>query len=589
MTQFVSDLAISLSSWQSFERMIGRLLTAEGFQYVALVGRSGDGGADVLAQKRGRRWLFQVKRWTSPAGSEVLDRTVAAARTYAADVPVIVSKSGFTQSALRQRNRLAAEGINLQLWDRASLLARAARLPSDPLSARDPDRFNPRPYQEDAASAVLNAYRRDRSASALVVLATGLGKTWVAAESMRRLRALNGHLKVLVIAHSNDLVYQLERSFWPFLTDDQLTAVVNGYERPKWIDLNHYSLLFASRDSLAPALESGVELPLFDVVIVDECHHLGSARYEEVLDALSAGRPGGPFLLGLTATPWRPDGASLDHRFDAPIVSRDLVDGLRSGFLANVDYRMFTDNVQWESLRELRGDRFSPKAINRTLFIDEWDDAVIDRTREVWEELGVRRRGIVFCGTIDHAERVAARINAVGFASARAIYSKATSGREMSAIDRAKLLLDFADGRVEILCSVDVLNEGVDVPDVNLIVFQRVTHSRRIFVQQLGRGLRVSPGKERVIVLDFVSDVRRFAAGLELKRSLDRSDDSHRTVRVSLPSRVTFQRANQEDVQGASFLGQWLGDLQEVEDAGEDVSILRYPPIGLLTSDARKR
>src|SRR4051794_1873860 len=104
---FVSDLAMSLSSWQAYERMVGRLLTAEGFDYVALVGRSGDGGADVLAHRRGRRWLFQVKRWSSAAGSEVLDRTIAAARTYSADIPVIVSKSGFTQGLLRQRDRLA--------------------------------------------------------------------------------------------------------------------------------------------------------------------------------------------------------------------------------------------------------------------------------------------------------------------------------------------------------------------------------------------------------------------------------------------------------------------------------------------------
>jgi superfamily II DNA or RNA helicase len=153
----------------------------------------------------------------------------------------------------------------------------------------------------------------------------------------------------------------------------------------------------------------------------------------------------------------------------------------------------------------------------------------------------------------------------------------------MSPIDRNRLLWDFADGRVGILCAVDVLNEGVDVPDINLIVFQRVTHSRRIFVQQLGRGLRIAPGKERVIVLDFVNDIRRFAAGLDLQRQLGEGQrPDTRTTRIDLPSRVEFRRANASDEDGASFLREWLGELDEVEQAGEDVSVLRFPPLDRL-------
>nr|WP_280140726.1 DEAD/DEAH box helicase [Geodermatophilus obscurus] len=480
--------------------------------------------------------------------------------------------------------------MNVQLWDREVLVSRGQKLPIEPLSRRAPERFEPRRYQEDATDAIVQASMSRKPGSALVVLATGLGKTWVAAETVRRLCSAEPSWRVLVVAHTNDLVYQLERAFWPFLRIDQTTAVINGFERPKWTDLDHYSIVFASRDSLVPAMDSGISLPDFDMVIVDECHHLGSNRYESMLDYLAAGRVGGPFLLGLTATPWRPGGEGLDHRFDAPVVNKDLVEGLRSGFLANVDYRMYMDNVDWRGLQRLRGDRFTPRAINRTLFIDQWDDAVIERTREAWAELQQRGRGIVFCGTVEHAERVSARINALGFASARPIYSRASDGVSMGPIDRAKLLLDFADGRVQILCAVDVLNEGVDVPDVNLLVFQRVTHSRRIFVQQLGRGLRLAPGKERVLVLDFVSDVRRFAAGLELQQSLEAPGPrSDRSTRVSLPSRVSFRRADAEDIEGASFLRHWLGELQEVEEAGEDVSVLRFPPIDLLSDAARNR
>nr|WP_280790859.1 DEAD/DEAH box helicase family protein [Blastococcus sp. CT_GayMR19] len=568
-----------MSSWQAFERLISRLLVVEGYSYVAVVGQSGDGGADVLATKAGRRWLFQVKKLSTPVGADVVDRTIAAARSYRADIPVIVSKSGFTRGLLDLRASLATEGLRLQLWDHDSLVRRGQRLPRESLRLREPDRYTPRPYQEAAVQSLVNSYLQDRAGSALVVLATGLGKTWVAAEAVRRISQLSQGGRVLILAHTNPLVYQLERAFWPFLSSDKLCAIVNGDERPPWGDLERFDMVVGSRDTFANAVASGVSLPEFRVVVVDECHHLGADTYEAVLDGLNVGGSDGPFLIGLTATPWRPGGGDLDHRFSEPVISIDLIKGLQSGYLSNVDYRMYTDNVDWDALSHLKGSKFSPRAINRTMFLNQWDDAVVHRTQEAWAELGEGARGIVFCGTVAHAETVAARINALGFTNAAPIYSRSSAGVTMSPVDRNSLLLDFADGRIGILCAVDVLNEGVDVPDVNLVVFQRVTHSRRIFVQQLGRGLRLAAGKTKVVVLDFVSDVRRFAAGLELQQGLDQAGPRPgRPVRLDLPSRVTFLRANEEDSDSATFLREWLGDLGAVEDAGEDVSILRYPP-----------
>jgi hypothetical protein len=173
------------------------------------------------------------------------------------------------------------------------------------------------------------------------------------------------------------------------------------------------------------------------------------------------------------------------------------------------------------------------------------------------------------------------RINARGFCKAAAIYSESYLGRAMPAYERNRMLCDFHDGSVDVVCAVDIFNEGVDVPDVNIIVFQRVTHSRRIFVQQLGRGLRLSPNKEKVIVLDFVSDIRRFAAGLELKDSVDSDDypSAGRPIRIRLPYTVTFRRVGGEDPKTESFLRRWLEDIAEIEDAGEDVSVLKFPPM----------
>jgi superfamily II DNA or RNA helicase len=577
MQRIVHDLHLAGSGWRAFERTVERLLIAKGYERVQRVGASGDGGADVIGTFNGRRWLFQVKRWRTAVGPSVVDETIEACRRYRADIPVVVSLNGFENSVRGQQSSLAATGIPLQLWDRRALLRQAELIPAAPLSQRAEERFRLRSYQDQAVDRIMSELVTS-SRSALVVLATGLGKTFVAAEFCRRFISLRPGAKVLVLAHRNELVYQLERSFWPMLPVSTATGVWNGHERPAPESLMDLDVVFACVDSVASHVSLGRDLPEFKLVIVDECHHLGTDAYDTVLGDLSAG-DGGAFLVGMTATPWRPDGRSLRQWFDYPVVDLDLVRGLREGYLANVDYRMFTDNIDWDKLTSglMESDvMLTPRGINRTIFIEEWDDAVVERLAETWRELP-RPRAIVFCGTIEHAERMSARINALGFTRADVIASRTSDGRSIDVPARSRILWDFADGSIGALCAVDILNEGVDVPDVNIVVFQRVTHSRRIFVQQLGRGLRLAPGKERVIVLDFVSDIRRFAAGLDLQNNLN-SDRIRYNPRVRLGNKVTFMRSGSVDEQGTRFLQEWLGDLQAVQDAGEDAHVLRYPP-----------
>jgi superfamily II DNA or RNA helicase len=552
---------------------------SKGYVQCSVVGQSGDGGADVLGILNHKRYLFQVKALSTPVSDKVIAETLSALQKYEADIPVIVSKNGFTNEALDKQASLIKEGVRLQLWDRTAIRQQGDLLDSDVLIKKK----SFRPYQETAIENIVSSHLRASSGSALVVLATGLGKTFVAAEAISRLRKPSQ--KVLVLAHTIDLVLQLEKAFWPFLNKFEPTAILTGTDRPTQLgELVNYPYVFATRDSFAAIQTTDAELPRFDYVVVDECHHLGADVYERVLDSLEVGRVGGPFLLGLTATPWRPNGEKLDHRFDDPVISVDLTKGLQEGYLSNVDYRIYTTNIDWKRITTHVGETVSPKEMNRTLFISEWDDEVVNSVATAWRELGDRARGIIFCGTIDHAVKMAQRINALGFTRAAAIYSggKSELNPGISAVTRNKMLWDFSDGRLGIICAVDILNEGVDVPDVNLVVFQRVTHSRRIFTQQLGRGLRLAEGKEKVIVLDFVTDVRRFAAGLALERDLAPSHKATKGIKqIKYNSKVTFMRHNTEDQAGHSFLKEWLKDLDEIENAGDDVSILKFPNLKL--------
>ena len=573
---FESQYQIVSDSWQAFERNLCRLLFYEGFTNVRLVGQTGDHGADVTATRNTsqgkKRWLFQVKHWKKLIGQSVVQETIDAAYEYSADIPVIVSSSGFETSVKQHQQVLMTAGIHLQLWDSSTLIRRARKLSDSCINTRQP-----RPYQEPAIQEIVNAYYSGGENRALVVMATGLGKTFVAAESIRRIRE-NKKRSVLVCAHTNDLVYQLERAFWPFLKPSETTLIWNSYEHPSDKQLMDADFTFACVDSVSSYIQAGHDLPEYGILLVDECHHVGSAMYDRVFEALMAGHQGGSFALGLTATPWRPDEADLTDYFGLPRVSIDMVMGLRNGFLANVDYRMFTDNIDWDSLKNIEGRSFSPKQINRTLFINQWDDSVVYMLRETWSEQP-DPRAIVFCGTIEHAIIMRDKINALGFCRAEAIYSGSSikTYEPMSQYKRNRILSEFAEGNINVVCAVDIFNEGIDVPDVNILVFQRVTHSRRIFIQQLGRGLRISEGKEKVIVLDFVSDIRRFAAGISLKDSLENGERG--SARIDLPNKVTFMKVGGEDPKTESFLRQWLDDVVAIEESDEDASILKFPPL----------
>ena len=472
---FINEAALRRGTWQAFERAIGRLLLHDGYEGVKLVGQTGDRGADLLAHRAGKRWLFQAKHWKMKVGVDVLDQTLNAMRIYRAQVPVIVALSGFENEVHKHQRELLSRGIPLQLWDLSTLIQRASKLPEV-----SPNRREPREYQEEAIRTIVHAYNEASSRKAMVVMATGLGKTFVAAESIRRIN-IRRAVRVLVIAHTNELVYQVERSFWPFLKSNQETLIWNGYEHPSMGDLERVSMVFACLNTIAGHIDRGGDLPPFDIILVDECHHVGAQMYSTILEYTRAGQPHGPFLIGLTATPWRPDDIDLTQYFGEPLVCIDIVTGMKKGFLSNVDYRMYTDNINWEALKTLSGSRFSPRQINRTLFINEWDDAVVYELQSAWKEQ-TNPRAIVFCGTIDHAITMRDRINALGFCNAAAIYSQTSAGRVMTTYDRNRILCDFQDGAINVICAVDIFNEGVDVPDVNIIVFQRVTHSRRIFV-----------------------------------------------------------------------------------------------------------
>ncbi len=169
-------------------------------------------------------------------------------------------------------------------------------------------------------------------------MATGLGKTIIASTFISDYLEINRDAKVLVLAHVSDLVRQLDRSCWSQFSKFIETHVWTDGESPSYDE----GVTFATWQSISSAVSDGEPLDgAFDLIVVDECHHAPSESFSSLLRYL---RP--KYLLGLTATPWRGDGASLRTLFGDPVFSMDVVEGMQEGYLAEVDYRMMDDGIE---------------------------------------------------------------------------------------------------------------------------------------------------------------------------------------------------------------------------------------------------
>lgn len=525
---FLDERRLLYGPWQSFERDVARLMLANGFEDVRIVGGTGDKGADILGVSRRELWVFQCKYTSStPPPKDGIAEVVAAGQYYGAQKLVVATSRPPGESFLAEKARYERSGLKIQIASPESLMGMMARTPE-----YAPARRGLRKYQEDTSDRFREALID--TGRAQIVLATGLGKTVVMAEVVADLvrdDRIDGG-RVLVLAHTRALVDQLHRSFWYQLPSWISTHQLNEGEFPSFWD----GITFATIQSALAKLE---HLPRFGLVLVDEAHHIGADTFRQVIQSL-----GPPMLGGVTATPWRGDGFDLNELLGPPLVKIGIAEGLREGFLSEVDYRLLADNLNWEVVQGLSKHNYSLNELNKKLIIPTRDEEAARIIKQVFDE-EKRRGGIVFSPTIAHAESFAAMLRRYGF-KAEAISSE-TDPRK-----RDTLMSKFRAGHLDFVTTVDLFNEGVDVPDVDILVFLRATHSRRIFVQQLGRGLRVSPGKTKVIVLDFVTDLRRIAEVVELDSAARGGD----IERLGLGPRII----QFHDASAGSFLREWMLD-----------------------------
>ena len=549
MNFYTEDIAKGYN-WKGLERALARLMGHLGWKDTNVIGGAGDMGGDILGTRideaGAKSWVVQAKAVAGDRyiGPQAIKEAIDALTFYQANVAAVATNGEFTKTARQRQAQLESNGYTIKLWNGAFLQALIEGMPNDSAAYRQL-----RTYQQNIVDKVLRAFDAGEKRSFYIV-ATGLGKTVIAATIARNLWE-RGCRRILVLCHATDLAIQLEQGFWSQITKEVPTSVFFDGLPPR----NTEGICFGLYQSLYGYLP-GIDPEQFDVVIVDEAHHALANGFRTCLEHLKP-----RFLIGMTATPWRGDGQSLSAIFGNPIEKVSLVDGMAMGYLSKVDYRILCDNVDWNNMQSMSRKNFSIRDLNKRLFLPQRDEAVIAEIQKVVRTMNQPRIAI-FSPSIEHSNRFANMLSAAGIPCAAL--------SQVDKAERRRRLLAFSTGAYQAVCAVDVMNEGIDIPDVNLLVFLRATHSRRIFVQQLGRGLRLSEGKDKVIVLDFVSDIRRMADMIEMNRE-GKIKGTENEVLYLQEGFVSFSDAKVE-----KFVKVWLEDVADLGDS-DDETRLTFP------------
>lgn len=351
-------------------------------------------------------------------------------------------------------------------------------------------KFEPRPAQGLAITAGLKALR-SKAKKALVVIATGLGKMLTSAVIAKRFSPKG---RILFLVHDNSIIDHAVSEWKKIFGEKVKCAVYNGASKDGATDAQ---IVFATWQTMGNNLKKWKKNH-FDLIVVDEAHHTEATTYAPTVRYFIAPK------IGFTATWEREDDADIRDVFGPPVIEITLEQAIAEKWLPRIEYHLvmdesLDDGALQKIVREIHEEhkRFTMAEVNRRLFIKKRDEEI---ARIIG---GYPEKAVVFCASIPHAGRMA---KALPLASA--FHSKKSRN------ERRKILSHLRDGTLRQVTAVDAFNEGVDVPSIGLVAFGRVTSSRRIFLQQLGRGLR--PGKDKLIVLDFVGNLERIQMVLQM-------------------------------------------------------------------------
>ncbi|MDX1271684.1 DUF3427 domain-containing protein [Bizionia paragorgiae] len=349
--------------------------------------------------------------------------------------------------------------------------------------------IKPFPYQNEVLEKLeveRTVHNRFRN---LVVAATGTGKTVISAFDYKRFRQNNKSSKLLFLAHRKEIIQKSLSTFQGVLRNNNIGEL--------WVDgmvPNNFEFVFASVQSVNNQLETvGLAPDYYDYIIIDECHHQAAKSYRAIIDYFKP-----KILLGLTATPERMDGGDILEDFHDRIAAEiRLPEALNRKLLCPFQYFGITDSIDLSNVSWARGKYVASELTNIYTESDRRVREIIGALEKYTKDIhDVRALG--YCVSMEHARYMAEKFNLVGL---KADYLTSNNSNDRTAI-RQKL----EKKEINYLFVVDMFNEGIDIPQIDTLLFLRPTESLTIFLQQLGRGLRLYEEKHSLTVLDFVGN-----------------------------------------------------------------------------------
>ena len=348
-----------------------------------------------------------------------------------------------------------------------------------------------RDYQQEAIDN-LKRMREDGKTIALLYHATGVGKTITAATDAK---AVDG--RTLFLVNALKLASQAKETFakvWPEASLGEYTGSQKDMTQ---------TVIFATVQSISKDLEKFSPTD-FDYLIVDECHHAVANTYQKIFTYFHP-----KFILGLTATPERSDGEDMLELFQNIAHKMDLKTAVERGVLVPIRCIRVKTNIDLTDVR-INGIKYNSQDLESKLFIPERNQLIVD----AYLRYVNGKKTVIFCASVDHAAEIAKLLRDNG------VKAEAVSGRDRVGI-RDKILKDYETGSTNVLCACDLLNEGWDSPHTTVLFMARPTMSKTIYMQQLGRGTRRCPGKDDLLVIDFVDNANMFNMPYSLHRVLD--------------------------------------------------------------------
>lgn len=361
-------------------------------------------------------------------------------------------------------------------------------LPAQKAKALDGANLELKEHQKAALKA-LEQMRDNSETIALLYHATGTGKTTTAVLDAKRCGG-----RVLFIAHTQELVDQATKRFRELWTNTTVGRYCEVIKQPR------AHVVCGSVQSVALHLDEFKD-DEFDYLIVDEAHHAAADTYQKILSYFKPA-----FTLGLTATPERADDKSILEIFKNTAHKLDIQTAVEIGELVPVRCIRIHTNIDLTKVR-FNSVQYNIRDLESKIYVPERNRLIVD----TWMQYVRDKRTVVFCASVKHAQQIADLFREQGIKSA------AVSG-SMKQSERREFQEQFVNRDIQVLCACDLLNEGWDCPEIEVLFMARPTMSKVLYTQQLGRGMRLYEGKESLMVFDFVDNASQYNAPYSLHR-----------------------------------------------------------------------